>query len=62
MTVLYVALPIALLLGGAGCLACLACIYFGQYDDLEASSVRMLVDDSPVRDELDVASVKESGA
>jgi cbb3-type cytochrome oxidase maturation protein len=47
MSVLYVALPIALLLGGAGCLACLGCIFTGQYDDLEASSIRFLIDDEP---------------
>ncbi len=47
MSVLYVALPIALLLGGASCLACLGCIFSGQYDDLESSSIRFLIDDEP---------------
>ena len=45
MSVLYIALPIALLLGGAGLLACLYCIRDGQYDDLDSPSVRVLVDD-----------------
>lgn len=47
MTVLYVALPIAILLGAAGCISCLYCIYTGQYDDLEAEPLRMLLDDEP---------------
>ncbi len=45
MSVLYVALPAALLLGGAGCIACLFCIMRGQYDDLESPAVRMLIDE-----------------
>ncbi|MBM3963604.1 MAG: cbb3-type cytochrome oxidase assembly protein CcoS [Planctomycetes bacterium] len=48
MSVLYIALPIAILLGGAGLLACLYCIRSGQYDDLESPSVRVLIDDVPV--------------
>lgn len=47
MSVLYIALPIAILLGGAGLLACLYCIRSGQYDDLESPSVRVLIDDVP---------------
>lgn len=49
MSVLYIALPVALMLGGAGLLACLYCIRFGQYDDLESPSVRILIDDVPSR-------------
>lgn len=49
MSVLYIALPIAILLGGAGLLACLYCIRSGQYDDLESPSVRVLIDDVPVK-------------
>lgn len=45
MSVLYVALPIALLLGGAGLYACIRCIRSGQFDDLESPPVRMLIDD-----------------
>jgi cbb3-type cytochrome oxidase maturation protein len=51
MSVLYIALPIALLLGGGGLLACLYCIRDGQYDDLDSPPVRMLLDDQPVADE-----------
>ena len=45
MSVLYVALPIALLLGGSALLACLACIRTGQYDDLETPSIKLLNDE-----------------
>ncbi|MCD0463583.1 cbb3-type cytochrome oxidase assembly protein CcoS [Roseiconus lacunae] len=48
MSVLYIALPIALLLGGAGLIACLYCIRDGQYDDLDTPSVRILVDERRV--------------
>ena len=49
MSVLYVALPIALLLGGTGLLCCLWCIARGQFDDLDTPAVRILVDDAPIR-------------
>ncbi len=45
MSVLYVALPIALLLGGSALYACIRCIRGGQFDDLESPPVRMLIDD-----------------
>ncbi len=45
MSVLYVALPVALLLGGSALLACLFCIRSGQYDDLETPSVKLLNDE-----------------
>jgi cbb3-type cytochrome oxidase maturation protein len=45
MSVLYVALPVALLLGGSALVACIYCIRSGQYDDLESPSVRILIDD-----------------
>ncbi len=45
VSVLFVALPIALILGGGGVLACVLCIRGGQYDDLDTPSVRMLIDD-----------------
>lgn len=48
MSVLYVALPVALLLGGAAMLACVACIRRGQFDDLETPAVRMLIDERPL--------------
>lgn len=45
VSVLYIALPIALLLGGGGMLACIICIRAGQYDDLDTPAVRMLIDE-----------------
>jgi cbb3-type cytochrome oxidase maturation protein len=48
MSVLYIALPLALLLGGAALVACIRCIQGGQYDDLETPAVRMLIDDPAV--------------
>lgn len=45
MSVLYIALPVALLLGGSALLACLVCIRSGQYDDLETPSVKLLNDE-----------------
>lgn len=51
MSVLFVALPIAILLGAAGMIACVLCIHRGQYDDLETPAVRMLIDDRAINDE-----------
>jgi cbb3-type cytochrome oxidase maturation protein len=45
MSVIYVALPVALLLGAAGMYACIRCIWDGQYDDLESPAIRILIDD-----------------
>ena len=45
MSVLYVALPVALLLGGSALLACLLCIRNGQYDDLDTPSIKLLNDE-----------------
>lgn len=47
MIVIYIALPIAIGLGGLALIACIACIRGGQFDDLDSASVRMLIDDSP---------------
>ncbi len=44
MSVLYIALPVALLLGATGMLACIKCIHSGQYDDLDSPPVRMLIE------------------
>ena len=49
MSVLYIALPVALFLGGGGLIACLYCIRDGQYDDLDSPSVRVLLDDQKSR-------------
>ncbi len=45
MSVLYIALPIALALGAAALLACIHSIRSGQFDDLETPPMRMLIDD-----------------
>jgi len=60
MSVLYVALPAALLLGGAAMLACVACIRRGQFDDLETPAVRMLIDERPLgkEDPSQVAAIE----
>jgi len=47
MSVLYVALPAAILLGAAAMVACVICIRRGQFDDLETPPVRMLIDERP---------------
>lgn len=47
MSVLYIALPLAILLGGLGLIACLLCIRSGQYEDLDSESYRILVDQQP---------------
>ncbi|RMF41634.1 MAG: cbb3-type cytochrome oxidase assembly protein CcoS [Planctomycetota bacterium] len=49
MSLLYVALPVAVLLGAAGLWACLYCIRDGQFDDLDTPPLRMLNDDLPLR-------------
>lgn len=51
MSVLYVALPVALLLGGGGLICCLWCIRRGQFEDLETPAVRMLLEDNAVSPE-----------
>ena len=48
MSVLFIALPIAILLGGAALVACIHCIRGGQYDDLDTPPIRILIDDLPI--------------
>lgn len=48
MSVLYIALPLALLLGAAALIACITSIRSGQFDDLESPPLRMLIDDPPI--------------
>ncbi|MEL6106448.1 MAG: cbb3-type cytochrome oxidase assembly protein CcoS [Planctomycetota bacterium] len=45
MSVLYIALPLALLLGFSATVACVACLRGGQFDDLETPSIRILVEE-----------------
>ncbi len=49
MSVLFVALPVAILLGASALVACVLCIRGGQYDDLETPAVRILIDENPKR-------------
>ncbi len=61
MSVLYVALPVAILLGGAALIACLYCIRTGQYDEMESSSMRILIDDQPIaKEELSQSNAETS--
>ena len=45
MSVLFIALPIAILLGLAAMIACVISLRNGQYDDLESPPVRILLED-----------------
>ncbi len=47
MSVLFVTLPIALMLGALGLYACIRCIKTGQYDDLDTQAMRILQDEVP---------------
>jgi cbb3-type cytochrome oxidase maturation protein len=47
MSVIFVALPVALLLGGSALVACILSIRNGQFDDLETPAVRILIEESP---------------
>lgn len=51
MSVLYIALPVAIAMGAAAMWACVKCIRSGQFDDLETPAVRMLIDDAPKSDQ-----------
>ncbi len=50
MSVLYIALPLALALGGAALWACIHCIRSGQFEDLDSPPMRMLIDDETKKD------------
>ncbi len=45
MSVLYIALPLALALGAGGLFACIYCIRDGQFDDLDSPPLRILLED-----------------
>ena len=45
MTILYVLIPLALLLGGGMLAACLLAARGGQFDDLETPAYRALLDE-----------------
>lgn len=46
MSVLFIAVPIALALALGSLVACVWCIRIGQYEDLDTPAVRMLFDDT----------------
>lgn len=50
MSVLYIALPAALFLGGAAVMAFVWVVRSGQLDDLETPPFRAVFDDPPKRD------------
>lgn len=56
MSVLYIALPIAILLGAAAMVACVICIRNGQFSDLDSPQHRILSDDVPLSAKRDSAS------
>ncbi len=60
VSVLYIALPLALLLGGGGMLACVYCIRNGQYEDLDTPAIRILVDERPTEDANDAEDAAET--
>ena len=45
MSVLYLALPVALALAAAAVIACRWCVHDGQFDDLETPAHRILRED-----------------
>jgi cbb3-type cytochrome oxidase maturation protein len=51
MSVLYVALPVAIAMGATALWACVRCIRGGQFDDLETPPMRMLIDEKSRTDE-----------
>lgn len=50
MSVLFIALPVALLLGGAAVAAFALAVRNGQFDDLETPPRRILFDDREIRE------------
>jgi cbb3-type cytochrome oxidase maturation protein len=49
MSVIYVALPVALLIAGVALLAFRWCLKQGQYDDLDTPAYRAIFDDQAKR-------------
>lgn len=47
MSVMYIALPLAIALGATAVWACVRSIRSGQFDDLDSPPMRMLIDDQP---------------
>lgn len=53
MSVIYVALPVAIALGTAALIACVRCIRAGQFDDLESPPLRILIEDDQINHTID---------
>ena len=49
MSVLFIAVPVALALAAGALAGCVWCIRMGQYEDLETPAVRMLFDEAGIR-------------
>lgn len=56
MSVLYIALPVAILLGGTALVACIRAIRGGQFEDLDSPAMRMLIEPSPAEPDGDGAT------
>ncbi|MCK0167719.1 cbb3-type cytochrome oxidase assembly protein CcoS [Jannaschia sp. S6380] len=50
MNVLVVLIPVSVLLGGLGLVACLWTLRAGQYDDLEGDAARVLLEEKEPED------------
>jgi len=59
MNVLYIVLPLAIVLAGAGLAAFLWAVRKGQFDDLDTPAVRMLFDDDEVKVEAEDAEQED---
>lgn len=58
MTTLVYLLPVALFLGGLGLIAFLWALKSGQYDDLDGSAQRILIDDAERQDASTPSAVR----
>jgi len=59
MNVLYIVLPLAIVLAGAGLAAFLWAVRKGQFVDLDTPAVRMLFDDDEVKVEAEDAEQED---
>ena len=62
MSVLAVLIPVSLLLGGLGLVACLWAMRAGQYEDLEGDAARILLEeaDAPNPDRADTTEPEDA--
>ena len=58
MNIIAILIPVALLLGGLGLACFIWSIRSGQYDDLEGAARRILIDEEPDEELLDVSQEK----